>query len=181
MPQSYLRIVLHTVFSTKYRRPTIHPRVEQELYSYLSRRLQLMGCRVYAIGGTLDHVHIVHGLPRTISIAKVLEDIKSQSSRWMGKNGYPDFWWQNGYGCHSVDYRKVDGIIRYVERQKEHHYGSQENYRMTARLTFEAEMLKFLREFDLDYDPQYLFPSEPKSNCQDHLGPEGTQTRKLGE
>ncbi|NJB86443.1 REP element-mobilizing transposase RayT [Lewinella marina] len=152
---------MHTVFSTKYRLPTIHPSIENRLHEYLSFRLRQMGCHVYTIGGTLDHVHIVHGLPRTVTIAKVLEDIKSQSSRWMAKQGYPDFWWQNGYGTHPVDYRRVARIIHYVERQKEHHYGSLDNYRMTAKLTFEDEMLEFLRDFDLDYHPDYLFPTEP--------------------
>ncbi len=114
------------------------------------------------IGGTFDHVHIIHTLPRTMSIAKVLESVKSLSTKGMKKDGFfpNDFHWQDGYSCFSVDYRKLDGLISYVQNQKRHHYGN--DYGKIVRMTFETEYKTILDAFDCEYDLDYLFPQEKR-------------------
>lgn len=162
MSHSYIQAVLHTTFSTKYRRPLITPAVEVDLHHFLADRLQHMRCKVYEIGGTLDHVHLLHGLPRQHSIAEVMQEVKSRSSCWMKSQGIRDFQWQVGYGCHSADYRRLESIRRYIRNQKLHHYGSLENYRRRAAITtFEQEYRCLLDRFDLAYREEYLFPTPP--------------------
>ncbi len=160
MASSYIRVVLHTTFSTKFRQPLILPAYEKGLYGFLSRRLWAHSCNVIAIGGTPDHVHLLHGLPREVSIATLMSDVKSLSTKWMRKQGSLKFKWQIGYACHSVDYRRKDSIERYVRNQKIHHYGSNENYLgAVQQLTFEEEFQALLDTFDLQYNPAYLFDS----------------------
>ena len=161
MPQSYTRIIVHTTFSTKYRKPWILPRWEQGLYQFLDARLRAAGCRVFGIGGVLDHVHLVHSLPATKSIAKVLEIIKTESSHWMKKQGCSVFYWQNGYASFSVDYRNMEGIQRYVERQKLHHYGSMEGYAEVVKLSFEQEFRRLLDAYGVAYEERWLFETDP--------------------
>ena len=163
MPQSYTRILLHTVFSTKYRRPTIRPQIEDRLHKYMTSRLYRHGSFVLEINGALDHVHILHTLPRTKTLSKLIEDMKSFSSGWMAKQGYIDFWWQDGYYSHSVDHKNCERVKNYIRNQKQHHYGSLENYRATAKLSFQDELLSMLAEYDMDYDENYLFPVDPES------------------
>jgi len=69
---------------------------------------------------------------------------------------YERFAWQEGYASFSVDYRKKEAVIRYVDNQKEHHG-------LTANgLTFEEEYLKLLRAFGIaDVDLERLFPELP--------------------
>ncbi len=158
MPSSYIRVILHTTFSTKYRRPYILPEYEEGLYQFISRRFREHNCNVIAVGGTLDHLHILHGLPRDISIADVMGKVKSLSSKWMKKQGCLKFRWQIGYACHSVDYRRQAPIERYVRNQKVHHYGNQENYlEAVQQVTFEEEFKRILDSFDMPYDPAHLF------------------------
>jgi REP element-mobilizing transposase RayT len=159
---SFIRVVLHTTFSTKFRRKLIRPDVEPNLYYFIRSRLTHLNCWTYEIGGVLDHVHILHSLPRTTTIANAMNDVKSLSSRWMKKQGIPNFQWQHGYACHSVDYRRMEGIRRYIRNQKAHHYGSAEHYLQTAERTFEQEFLQLLHAFEMDYDDRYLFPVDPK-------------------
>lgn len=45
----------------------------------------------------------------------------------MHGRGYENFEWQGGYACHSVDYCTTENVIRYVNNQKKHHYGSLDN------------------------------------------------------
>lgn len=159
MPQFYARIILHTTFSTKYRLPLINPEIEAELHAVLYSALEKQGSTVLKVGGIPDHVHIIHSLPRTKSISELMERAKSISSAWIKTEGhrYRNFAWQDGYASFSVDYRKVDGVIRYVERQKIHH-GLAGN-----GLTYEQEYEKLLRAYGFtDYNKAYLFPDPPE-------------------
>lgn len=161
MPRSYSRVILHTVFATKYRRPLIDPAMEDGLYGVMGNELRKQGCDVIRINGGFDHVHLVHTLARTVTIAAVLQEVKARSSRWM-TNNHPrqmKFAWQEGYGSHSVDYRKLDKLIRYVERQKWHHYGKSRADEI--RMTFEQEYSALLTAFGFEFDSAKEFPPSP--------------------
>ena len=161
MPQSYSKIYLHSVFSTRYREPLIPPALEPQLYHFLGRRLIENECSVVCINGTSDHVHLLHSLPRTRTLARIMEIIKSLSSKWIKRQdiNYRNFAWQNGYASFSVDYRELDSTRKYVERQKQHHYGN--NHSQLVRLTFEEEYLSLLEQYACEYDPEFLVPLRP--------------------
>ena len=124
MGNSRLRIVLHTVFSTKFRHPTLTPTVEPALLEFMSETLVENGARVIEINGGLDHVHIVHTLPSTLALADLMQRVKGSSSHWVSR-AFPEthskFRWQGGYACHSVNYREYRALRRYVREQKARH------------------------------------------------------------
>jgi putative transposase len=62
MGQSLVKNYIHIVFSTKYRQPLIHQSVECELYSYLGRIFNKLGCQVIKVGGFTDHIHTLFHL-----------------------------------------------------------------------------------------------------------------------
>lgn len=163
MPRSYVRIILHTVFATKYRAPLIDPMVEQRLFNYIIHLFKETSVNVMRINGGFDHLHIVHNLPRTKSIAEIIKHVKAHSSRWMKQQGpqYRKFTWQEGYGCFSSDYRKLDGLFKYIDNQKQHHYG--DDYQKVARLTFEQEYSQILNAYGLDFDWDQESPPDPDS------------------
>lgn len=158
MPQSYSRIILHTTWSTKYRLPYIDNQIEKNVHSLITSLFKDHGCAVLGVGGTADHVHVVHSLPRTKSIAEIMKAVKSVSSNVVKSIGpqYEWFSWQDGYGSFSVDYRKVDKLLAYVRNQKRHH-GIEDK-----KMTFEAEYSKMLVAFGFpDFKPEYQFPTAP--------------------
>jgi len=159
MPRSYTRVIVHTVFATKFRKPLINSKIEASLWKYITGLFHEMGVEVIRINGGFDHLHIVHNLPRTKSIAEIMKHVKQSSSKWMKQQGvfYNRFSWQEGYGCFSCDYRKLDEIIRYVDQQKLHHYGN--NYTSEMRLTFEEEYGRILKAFGIDFDWDLEFPT----------------------
>jgi putative transposase len=58
MPQSPAKILVHTVFSTKERRPFLRaPALRQELRHYLGGILKNLDCQPIIVGGVEDHVH----------------------------------------------------------------------------------------------------------------------------
>ncbi len=103
MPQSIANVFIHIIFSTKNRVPWIYEDIDPGLYTYIGGVCRDRGCPSIAIGGAADHVHVLCGLSRIISISKLLERIKSGSSKWMKTNGdgFSEFSWQKGYGVFS--------------------------------------------------------------------------------
>ena len=149
MSQSLSKLYIHIVFHTKYNENLIKTDVESELYAYLGGILKENKSVPIAINGVEDHVHILCIMSKNISLADLLEELKRNSSRWIKTKGsdYTDFAWQGGYGGFSVSQSKVDVVKRYIENQKEHHKNE----------TSKEEYLRFLKEYNVDYDPNYLW------------------------
>jgi len=120
VPQSLGQIYLHTVFATKNREPLILTPVLPRLHGYLVAVLREFGCPSLATGGVADHVHILHALGRTRSVAWVMEKLKANSSRWMKEQGVADFWWRPGYAAFSVGRSELEHVRRYIRGQREH-------------------------------------------------------------
>ena len=149
MGQSLVKNYLHLVFSTKYRQPFIKPPVEEELHNYLGGICNGLECPVIRVGGYTDHIHILCMLSKKMALMKLLEEVKSHSSRWIKTKGeeYKNFYWQNGYGAFSVNPAQVDKVIDYIANQHEHH----------QRNTFQEEYRVFLKKYKVDYDERYLW------------------------
>ena len=149
MPQSLSQVILHIVFSTKNREPFIRSEVKQDLYAYLAKIIQANQSHAFLIGGMPDHIHIACSLGRTITIAKLLEEIKKSSSKWIKTKNkiYHDFSWQAGYGAFSLGMSQLPDLLKYIENQKEHHRFK----------TFKEEYLEFLEKYEIDYDPKYVW------------------------
>ncbi len=81
MPQSLARVLIHLVFSTKNREPTIALHIRPELHAYLGGILDTLGCSPLRAGGTGDHVHLLFWLSRTRTIADVVEEAKKGASK----------------------------------------------------------------------------------------------------
>ena len=156
---SFARIVLHTVWCTKYRDPWIDPVIEPALHDVIGHQFREQGAKPIVIGGSYDHVHALHLLPRTKSMAKVMSAVKANTSRWMSLQHprYRDFTWQDTYATFSVDYRHTDRLVRYIRNQRDHHT------RREPYASYEEEFISLLKAYGFDnYDPKYLFPTRPR-------------------
>ena len=141
--------VIHLIFSTKHREPFITPKIEPELHPYMATIFRGQKSPSLAINGTTDHVHILFSLSRVITIAALVEEVKTESSKWIKTKGpeFKNFHWQKGYGGFSIGQSQVPAVKRYISRQKEHH----------RRVTFQEEYRKFLKSYGIEYDERYLW------------------------
>ena len=142
MPQSLSSILIHLIFSTKNREPFLTPEIDAELYPYLASILKAMKSPALIINGTSDHLHTLFSLSRVVTIADLVEEIKTESSKWIKAKGqeFRSFHWQSGYGAFSIGQSQVTTVKRYIQRQKEHH----------RRVTFQDEYRKFLAAYDIE-------------------------------
>ena len=149
MPQSLSSILIHLIFSTKNREPFISEVIEKELHPYMAKIFRELKSPSLTIGGTDDHVHILFSLGRTITIADIVEEVKTESSKWIKTKGqeFENFYWQRGYGAFSIGQSQVTTLKRYIARQRIHH----------QRVTFQDEYRKFLKSYGIDYDERYVW------------------------
>ena len=149
MPQSLSAILVHIIFSTKNREPFIQPDIEPELFPYLATACKTADSPALIINGTMDHVHLLVKLGRKTSIADLVEEIKTSSSRWIKTKGglYQKFYWQNGYGAFSIGQSGVVALKTYIVNRKEHH----------RVRTFEEEYREFLAKYNVEYDERYVW------------------------
>ena len=149
MSQSLVKNYLHIVFSTKYRQPLIDEAIEKELHSYLAGICHALESFPVKVGGYWDHIHILCLLCKKIPLTKLLEDLKSDSSSWMKKQGdrYKNFYWQGGYGAFSVSPHKIEIVKRYIENQHEHYKGE----------TFQDEFRRIMKKHKMEFDERYVW------------------------
>ena len=80
---SFVSCLMHCVWSTKERRRLITPELQERLYPYLGGIARDNKMKALAIGGVEDHVHMLLSVPSTLSIAKAIQLIKGNSSKWI--------------------------------------------------------------------------------------------------
>ena len=112
MPQSLAKVLVHLIFSTKNREPTIAKEIQASLHAYLTGILDNLRCPSLQTGGTVDHVHSLISLARTQTVADVVEEVKKSPSRWMKEQGVAGFFWQAGYGAFSIGESQVSTLVR---------------------------------------------------------------------
>ena len=144
MADTFTKILVHCVFSTKGRRPLI--RGPEKLWSYLRGIARNRGADILAIGGTDNHVHLLLALPSGLTIAQLMRDLKANSSRHLNEVMGGGFAWQDGYAAISVSPSGVDAVRRYIEQQESHH----------GKRTFEEEYVALLDKSGVQHSADYL-------------------------
>ncbi|MEI7832253.1 MAG: transposase [bacterium] len=149
MAQTFVSSIFHIVFSTKDRLPLIDQAMRPRLYEFIGGVIKHDKGTPIKIGGDTDHLHICSIMDKNICIPDALRSIKSSSSLWIHRT-YPalsGFAWQTGYGAFSISKSGVPRVVAYIDNQEEHH----------KTVTFQEELLEFLRIHEIPYDPKYIW------------------------
>ncbi len=149
MSQSLSSLIFHFVFSTKHRRRQIPREMQPRLHRFIAGTLRSNQSKLLEAGGMSDHLHLLASLNRQTSVSEALQEIKSNSSRWIHAS-FPKlnrFAWQNGYAAFSVSFSHIEHVKRYIQNQEAHH----------RRRTFKEELLWLLREHHVKFDERYLW------------------------
>src|SRR3954468_12789975 len=148
MSQTLTRLLVHIVFSTKGRVPTIPREAESDLYAYLGGIGRNLESPLIAAGGTEDHLHLLVSQSKNISLADLVMNLKKDSSKWLKRNGAGrEFDWQDGYGGFTIGESGGEALRRDFPRQKEHH----------RKQSFKEEYLALLAKYKVKYDPRYIW------------------------
>ena len=119
------------------------------MFRMLAHHVQETGCTSGIVGGHIDHVHLLIGLSRTIKISKLVETIKTETSKWAkdAEGGNKAFTWQSGYGAFSVSYSNLKIVETYIQQQETHH----------AKRSFKDEFRLLCKKHGLETDERYVW------------------------
>jgi REP element-mobilizing transposase RayT len=140
-------ILLHFIFSTDGRRPSIKPAFRDDLFAYLGGIVREMNGTALIINGAHDHVHMLIRVRPAHSASEIARVVKANSSRWARQKHSAGFAWQTGYGVFSVSESTVVAVTKYIAKQKEHH----------KKRSFQEEFVAFLKRNRVEYDPKYIW------------------------
>jgi REP element-mobilizing transposase RayT len=145
---SFNRCLMHCVFSTKGSFPALTAEIRGRLWPYLGGIARDHGMKALAIGGVADHVHLLLSVPPTLSVAKAMQPLKGNSSKWL-RETFPE-WngvsWQECYGAFSIGATGIEATAAYIRRQEDHH----------RKRTFREEIELFLRRSGVEYEASML-------------------------
>jgi len=101
------------------------------------------------IGGVADHVHILCLLSRKFAIKDVVEEAKTETSKWLKKQSprLADFHWQSGYGIFSVSESNVEPVKLYIANQESHH----------RKMSFQEEFRLLCQRHGMEIDERYAW------------------------
>lgn len=118
------------------------------MHAYIAGVLKEDESPALSINSVPDHIHILFRLSKNYSLAKVVEDVKKLSSKWMKTQNQFNFSWQGGYGAFSLSSSKISVVKRYFENQKEHH----------KEVKYQEELELFMKEYGMNnYDAKYFW------------------------
>ena len=151
MPQSLAKVLVHIVYSTKGRRPWLKDEeIRRQLYAYKATILRdNVDTPALIIGGVEDHIHAQCLLSRNFAIKKVIEEAKTETTKWLKKQGpqYADFHWQSGYGIFSVSESNAEQVKRYIANQAEYH----------KTKSFQDEYRELCQRHGIEIDERYVW------------------------
>lgn len=82
---SYVKIWVHAVWGTKYRHPILAKSIRINIFRHIKENAVKQKIHIDFINGVEDHVHCLLLLIADVSIGKVLNLIKGESSYWANK------------------------------------------------------------------------------------------------
>ena len=153
MANTYTQIYLHLVFAVKNSNSLLPVYHQPRIFRYIGGIVSRLGHKPIEIGGIESHVHILLGLNVKQSVADMVRDIKSSTSRFINESHIIPyhFEWQSGYGCFSYSQSQVESVRTYIQNQHLHHKST----------TLEAEIRDILTKYGIEFDERFIL-KEPE-------------------
>jgi putative transposase len=149
MANTYSQIYIQVVFAVQGRESLIDSRNQEEIYKYITGIVRNKDQKLIVINGMSDHLHLLIGLKPDIALSDLIRDIKASSSKFINDKKWVKgkFRWQEGFGAFSYGHSQLDAVVRYIQKQQQHHESR----------SFKSEYFALLRRFDIAFQDKYVF------------------------
>jgi REP element-mobilizing transposase RayT len=121
---------------------------EKELYAYIMGIINNKKSKLYRIGGTENHLHLLFDMHPNFALSDFMKEVKEYSSKWLKQNqSFPDFeGWAVSFAAFTYNLSDKSMIINYIKNQKEHH----------ETISFEDEYRQFLIDNGIEINEKYF-------------------------
>jgi putative transposase len=149
MANTYSQMYVQVVIVVKFREALIQKTWKEELCKYITGIVTNKGQKILRINGVENHIHMLLNIQPNIALSDLMRDVKANSTKWINDQGFckHSFRWQEGFGAFTYSISQLDNVIKYIDKQEEHH----------KTKTFKSEYLSLLKNFEVDYKEEYLF------------------------
>ncbi len=139
---SYIRILIHAVWSTKDRKPFLNKENREAMKEHIKIYSKSKGIHLINVNGYTEHLHCLISMDAQQNVATIMNLIKGESSLWGGKNlVVPEkFGWQDEYFAVSVSESHFSVVNNYINKQEEHH----------KKKSFQEEYDEFIKRYKFD-------------------------------
>ena len=139
---SFIKVYVHYVWSTKNRLPFLIDSIRYNVFNHIRENATKKNIYIDFINGYTDHIHCLISLNDDLSIGKIAQLIKGESSYWINKNKLTKekFGWQDEYLAVGVGDNQIENVRKYIAAQEEHH----------KKYTFIKEYNKFIKRYGFD-------------------------------
>ena len=139
---SYIKVYVHYVWSTKNRISYLTDNIRNDVFNHIRENAKSKNIYIDFINGYTDHVHCLVSLNDDLSIGKIANLLKGESSFWINKNKLTSkkFAWQDEYLAIGIGDDKLGVVRGYIANQEEHH----------KKTTFTQEYEKFIKRYGFD-------------------------------
>jgi len=149
MSNTYTELHIQFVFAVKYRAAVIDKSWNERLHQFITGIFQKNRHKMLQINSMPDHIHILIGMRPYQSISSLIQNVKTESSKWINNHKFTSsqFSWQEGYGAFSYSKSHLPRVISYIQNQETHH----------KKVSFLEEYRSLLDAFEIEYDERYIF------------------------
>ncbi len=149
MANTYSQIYVQIVFAVKYRKAVLDKAWRSQVFGVMGNLINETNCKTIIVNGVEDHVHCFVGLKPATSVSELMKIVKAKSSKYINDHSLTRerFEWQTGFGVFSYSQIDIERVFKYIQNQEEHHRSKK----------FMEEYLELLKEYQVEYDEQYLF------------------------
>jgi putative transposase len=115
----------HLVLTTKYRKKVLTKKMLFRLHEIVESLLESWECKLVEFNGESDHVHLLFQYHPSMQISKLVNSLKSVSSRKLrqefseiiNKVYFKDVFWNSSYFVASCGGVTISTLKRYIENQ----------------------------------------------------------------
>ena len=121
---SVSKLVVHLVFTTKYRRKLFDGAMIQQMRGSFLSACEKLECELIEMDGEEDHVHLLIAYPPKLSISIMVNNLKAVSSRMLRlqnthltRQSKSSVLWSRSYFACSAGGATIETLKAYVESQ----------------------------------------------------------------
>ena len=121
---SVTKLVVHLIFTTKYRKKLFDGYMIDQLRSAFMSACEKLECELLEMDGEEDHVHLLIAYPPKLSISVMVNNLKSVSSRMLRqqnthlpKQSNTGVLWSRSYFACSAGGATIETLRKYVQEQ----------------------------------------------------------------
>jgi len=120
---SYVKILVHCVWTTYKRIPYLHGEIRQKVIFHITENARKNGIYIDSINGYNEHIHALISLGNNQTISEVMPRIKGESSHWINKNKLTrlKFGWQDDFWAVPIGMSHLPNLRKYISNQEQHH------------------------------------------------------------